>query len=111
MRAKAGLVTAAADALGCQPVTIYRYLERFPKLREIKAEVDERMKDLSEAKLFKLLQNEDGPTVRWYLGKKAWDRGYGDQMKLEHSGQVDGAKKIVVEFRHPEQDETGESDE
>lgn len=89
LRAKAGLVSEAAHALGCDQKTVRRYLDRYPRLRAVRAEVRERMNDIAEGQLFKLLNEKDPPTVRWYLGRMATDRGYGT--KLAIAGDPDGA--------------------
>ena len=96
LRAKAGLITAAAEALGCSRMTVERYMNRYPKLRRVQAEVRERMIDLAEGRLYQLLDQGHPPTVRWYLGTTATDRGYGRKLAIE--GNPEGAP-IQVESR------------
>ena len=83
IRAKAGLVTAAAEALGCDRKTVVRYMDRYPRLRVIQAEVRERMIDLAEGRLYELLNKGHAPTVRWFLGRMATDRGYGQKLAVQ----------------------------
>ena len=105
LRAKAGLVSEAAHALGCDRTTVIRYLDRYPRLRAVRAEVRERMNDIAEGQLFKLLNEKHAPTVRWYLGRMATDRGYGQKLAVE--GTKDGPpiqveSKATVQFYLPD---------
>ncbi len=106
LRAKAGLITAAAEALGCSRKTVERYMARYPQLRAIQAEVRECMIDLAENRLYKLLDEGHSPTVRWYLGRMATDRGYGQKLAVE--GTPDGppiqvqSSKTTVQFYLPD---------
>ena len=102
LRANAGLQTEAARALGCERRTIARYIERHPRLAKVRADVEERMKDVSESRLFRLLSEGDPATLRWYLARKARDRGYGD--KIEHSGDVGGGvSHVTITLVKPDQ--------
>ena len=105
LRAKDGLITAAAEALGCDRKTVVRYMARYPRLRAVQAEVRERMIDLAENRLYKLLDEGHPPTVRWYLGRMATDRGYGQKLAVE--GTPDGPpiqveSKTAVQFYLPD---------
>ena len=67
LRAKDGLISEAAEALGCNRTTVSRYMARYPRLRNIQAEVRERMIDLAENRPYKPLDEGHPPTVRWFL--------------------------------------------
>ena len=88
LKAKAGLVTAASEALGCDRTTVIRYINKHPRLQKVQEDIRERMKDLAEGALYKLLSKEHAPTVHWYLGRMAADRGYGQTIAME--GTRDG---------------------
>lgn len=96
LRASGGLITEAAKALGCDRKTVARYLDRYPRLRKVADEFEEHVKDIAVGQLYKLIEKGHPPTIRWYLGTKAIDRGYGRKLAVE--GTMDGPP-IQVENR------------
>jgi hypothetical protein len=95
MQQMAGVREAAAQMLGVSRVTLWRYINANPQIHEAIREIDESTKDLAEAKVIELIKAADGQTVRWYLDRKAKDRGYG------HTSEISGPKggPIPVEGR------------
>ena len=83
-----GLMQIVADRLGCEWHTAERYILKWTATQGAMQAEEERMKDFAQSRLFQLIEENDGHTIRWYLSRKAKDRGFGDEMKHEHGGTV-----------------------
>ncbi len=46
-----GFITSAAKRLGCNPKTVYRYLQGYPSLKDVLTEARENTLDFVESKL------------------------------------------------------------
>jgi len=90
-----GIRTAAAHALGVNRATLYAFFREHPELKTVALDVEEQTKDLAEGQVLKALKAADMQTVRWYLDRKARDRGYGHRQEV--TGPEGGA--IPIEGR------------
>lgn len=88
-----GLRTAAAMSLGVSRSTLYKYFAEHPELYEFCAEIENGTKDLAEGKVLTAIKNGDMGTVRWYLDRKAKDRGYGN-ITVENTGPNGGPMQV-----------------
>lgn len=95
MESTAGVRRLAAEMLGVSRVTLWRYIQDHPEIHEALYEIDEGSKDIAEAQVHIAIEAGDGQMVRWFLDRKAKDRGYG------HTTEVSGPKggAIPVEAR------------
>lgn len=92
-----GIRAAAARMLGCSRTTLYAFLNRHPGLQEFLAGVDEEVKDLAEAKLIELIRDGDSSAIRFFLERKARDRGYAH--RVESTGPNGGAIEVQAEVK------------
>lgn len=83
-----GIVTAAARHLGCSARTVYRYVERYPEVKQAKADIHERLIDLAEGKLLSKINEGNMTAIIFFLKCQAKDRGYVERASLELSGTV-----------------------
>lgn len=72
-----GLKTAASLLLGVHRSTLYRFMDEYPEIKEASRDIDEQTKDMAEGQVLKAIKNGDMNTVRWFLDRKARERGYG----------------------------------
>jgi hypothetical protein len=84
LRESGGYVTTAADLLDCSPTTVRKYLRESKQLREILFETRERMLDLAESELHKLMMSDKNDKVKvtaliFYLKCQGKDRGWIDR--------------------------------
>lgn len=98
-----GILSEASRILDCDRVTVYRYLERFPDLVEIQTQAREILADSAEDALWKLVQEGDGPTVRWVL-KSLRSGVFGDKLDLTAKVIGDAEKPIHVQVEAANQD-------
>lgn len=83
LEAQFGNISGAARQLGCDRVTVYKYIERYPTCREALQRGREQLKDLAEAKLVQAIAHGDPWAIQFYLRTQARDRGYGDHVTVD----------------------------
>ena len=98
LRNAAGMVTAAARALGCSPKTVYRYIERSPTLKDVLEEVREKHLDIAEAQLLKAIRDGDLRAVMFYLRCQGKARGWHERMDVTVQG--DPEQPVQHEHKH-----------
>lgn len=97
IRKARGMLTVTADVLNCEPATVYRYIERYPQLRQVVNESRERMTDIAENALYRAIEDLQPWAVSMYLKSQGRSRGYGDQSQLEISGPGGGPIRLDVD--------------
>ena len=106
LREAGGVMTAAARKIGCSRHTVRRYVDEYPKVREVLEEENETNLDEGENTLIDYVRGVttievDGERVtkpvddrtrldalKFYLRTKGRSRGYGDRIETDHSGGV-----------------------
>lgn len=81
-----GIVSKVADKLRCSWVTAKKYIEMFEETKEAFYNEEQRAIDMAENKVLKSINLDDVQTAKWFLSKKAKDRGYGDETNLNVKG-------------------------
>ena len=76
LTAAGGIVTSTAKRLGCNPKTVYRYIERFPALKGVLTEARESSVDLAESKLIEAIKNGNLTAIIFFLKTQGKSRGY-----------------------------------
>lgn len=71
-----GLVTLAAEHLGCSDETISNYAKRYPSVADELRRQRERVTDLAEQKLFDAIQEGQPWAINFYLKTIGKPRGY-----------------------------------
>jgi hypothetical protein len=79
LRAHRGLVSLAADSLGCSRATIYNYVQASPEVAAIIAEERERLVDLAEEGLYHHLIEHNPWAIAFVLRTLGKGRGYSDK--------------------------------
>jgi predicted transcriptional regulator len=83
LRASGGLVTDAADALGCSRPTIYAYLKKYPEVAQAKEDSEEKNLDIAESKLMEAVKNREAWAICFFLKCKGKKRGYSEKGEYE----------------------------
>jgi hypothetical protein len=109
LRASAGIRSAAAVKLGCSPTTIANYLERYPALREVEAEILDQNLDLAETKLLTAIRDGNLTAVIFYLKTKGKARGYTERAEVTGAdgGPIDVTKLSDEELERIARGELG----
>ncbi len=77
-----GMITLAAQTLGCDPTTVRNYIARFPELQTVLSDERERMSDVAELKLYEAIQARESWAITLYLKTQGKSRGYVERQEL-----------------------------
>jgi len=77
-----GLLTAAADALGCTRGAIYEAAKKHPEIQQAIEEARERTTDVAEGKLFQKISEGDNTAIIFYLKTQGKRRGYVERQEV-----------------------------
>lgn len=96
LRTHHGLITMAADALGCDRQTIYNYAQQYPAVAEVIAVAREKVVDLAEQGLIHHLQEESPWAISLVLRTLGRSRGYEEKPVASRSPDTDEAQEWSV---------------
>lgn len=84
-----GVVSVASKRLGVNRNTFYNYIERY-KLSDMLREERDKLVDMAEAKIAKLVSDGDFRAVQMVLERMGRDRGWGAQQEvaISHASSV-----------------------
>jgi len=88
LRATGGLVSFAADKVGCAPKTIYRMIEQYPTVKEAWENEKSRLLDHSELGLKQHILHGNMTAITYHLDRKGRDRGYVKTIAVEAKVEV-----------------------
>lgn len=94
-----GTIALAADVLGCNALTVYRYLERYPRLKEVVAHFRERRVDKAELKLEEAIVKGEAWAIALTLKTLGKKRGYVERQEVEYD-LSEQASETVERFEH-----------
>lgn len=83
----AGLVTIACDESGFSYKDYKKECKDDPDFQAEVEYMKEKIKDVAEAELFKMIQNGYDKAIFFYLKNRAKDRGYGESLDINHKVQ------------------------
>lgn len=81
-----GLVSVAAEMLGCDRSTLTKRIGRSAKLKVALSEAREMTTDIAEGKLYSAIQKGESWAVCFYLKTQAKNRGYVE--RVENTGAI-----------------------
>lgn len=76
LEATRGMITQAAIKLGCNPQTVYNYVNASPELQAALVMEREKMGDIAELALFKKIMTGEHWAISFYLATQHKKRGY-----------------------------------
>ncbi len=91
-----GMLFVASRTLRCDHKTMLTRVKKSPRLQAIVAEQIGQVVDTAELKLFDAMESGDLGAIKFLLGTKGRDRGYGEEVKHKHGGDPDNASPILV---------------
>ncbi len=94
MKGTGGIKSAIAKKLGCEWLTVQKYIKEYPKIYDAWLAEKEIILDMGESVLFSLVKNEDLSAVKYLLSTQGKERGYGNSQEIELTGNKD--KPIVM---------------
>lgn len=106
-----GLMTLAAEHLGCTDETLRNYAKRYPSVADELQRQRERVTDLAEQKLFQAIEEGQPWALNFYLKTIGKSRGYverheftgkdGDQLHIHLSWGDASHQEQATEATHP----------
>lgn len=72
-----GIRTQICANLKCDRKTLFKYMNKYPEIREAIEDEEESVLDMAESSLFALIQNGDSASIFYFLNNKGRKRGYG----------------------------------
>lgn len=88
-----GNLSMAAQSLGVSRQTVYAYMERYPELKDIRADAVEYVTDIAEGHLEKMILSGDQRAVEFWLRYRGKGRGY----TLANDVKVEGALQLPAD--------------
>lgn len=84
----AGIIHTIAKRLNVCWHTAKKLTEKTEDIKLAYEDEKQKIIDLAESTVINAINSQDVQTAKWYLGLIGRDRGYGEKLELEHSGQV-----------------------
>ena len=91
-----GILTTAAQKLGCASCTVYEYLNRYPSLKDVLTEARESTLDFVESKLMKAIDDGNLTAIIFLLKTRGKSRGYSERGEFGHTA---GNEPVKVTFK------------
>lgn len=82
LRETKGMVSLTAKKLGCDPSTIYNYIEKYPALKQVRKDARNEMLDALELKAYDRAMKGDTTMTIFLLKTQGKDRGYIERSEL-----------------------------
>lgn len=90
------IITVIAARLDCAWSTAESYVKKWDKTRQAFRDETEQIKDVAESTLINSIKQGNTTDVKWYLSKKAKDRGYGETAPQPADENEDTEIKIEI---------------
>ena len=97
IRSQKGLLSMAANRLGCGYTTVWNYSQKYPEVKQAIEESKESMLDLAEGKLFQEINAGNMTAIIFFLKTKGKARGYSERQEITgaEGGPVMGRVVVV----------------
>jgi hypothetical protein len=92
-----GMITVAAQLLGCSPATVDNYVKRFTVCAQAKQTARDRILDECELRLVAAVRRDEAWAIAFALKTLGRSRGYGERLDLTVSIQA-AAQRVAQEF-------------
>jgi len=95
-----GMIYLAAEALGCEPKTVYNHINKNPTVKAALDNENEKMLDASELQLYSAVMDRNSWAVKYHLSTKGKSRGYVERIQV--AGDA-GNPVVIARAMTPEQ--------
>lgn len=83
-----GIISTICQRVGCDWHTAKEYITKDPDVKQAYEDEIERVKDLCESTLLNSIIGGDTNDAKWWLARKAKERGFNDTFEAEVKGEV-----------------------
>jgi hypothetical protein len=99
LRESKGMVSIAAQRLGCDQDTILNYCKRYPTVEAVKREARNEVLDEAELRLWKAIRRDESWAIAFCLRTLGRSRGYVEGVDVNLSVTIQAAAaKVASEF-------------
>jgi hypothetical protein len=95
IEAHRGMLTLAAQSLGCSDETMYNYAKRYPSVASAITRQRQRMLDLYELKLYAAIQGGESWAIQYFLRTIGKSRGYVERQELTGADGQDLSSTVI----------------
>ncbi len=92
-----GVVSTIARRLDVSWYTADRYVKKWTKTREAFEAELEKIKDMAESAIMRSIKEGNTQDAKWFLARKAKDRGYADKLEVEGKNET-----VITVFEIPD---------
>ena len=100
-----GILSSAADSLGCHRRTVDRYVAKYPTVREEYEEANERVIDFAESRLLKNINDGDTASIIFFLKTRGKRRGYVERQEVTGKDGDPIEQRVIHDFSQLSLDE------
>ena len=93
-----GLLSFAAQLLGCDRTTIYNYLEKWPDLKQVVADQREGLIDIAESRLLGNSDRGDTTAIIFFLKTQGRNRGYVERQEITGADGAAQETRIIIQY-------------
>lgn len=97
IKGSGGVMSTIAKRLDISWYTAQKYVSKWASTKEAFEEELETMKDMAESKIYASIQSGNTQDAKWFLSRKAKDRGYADKLELEAKNET-----VITVFEIPD---------
>jgi len=98
-----GIMLSIAKNLGVTRQTVYKFIEKYPDMQELRLQEEEKILDIAENSLFTEAKNREQWATKYLLATKGKKRGYVEKQEIDHGGQgivnINLVEKSVEEIK------------
>ena len=92
------IITIIAARLDCAWSTAESYVKKWDKTIQAFRDETEQIKDVAESALINSIKQGNTTDAKWYLSKKAKDRGYGDELTVQQTTGTVEDNELTIEI-------------
>lgn len=92
-----GIVNTVAKRLGVDWHTAKKYVHKWAATKEAMDAELETVKDMAESKIYASIKDGNTQDAKWFLARKAKDRGYADKLEVEGKNET-----VITVFEIPD---------
>ena len=96
IKGSGAIITTIASRLDCAWSTAQSYVLKWETTRRAMGDETELVKDLAESTLITSIKQGDTTSAKWYLSKKAKDRGYGDELTAQQTNPAAEDTELTI---------------
>ena len=98
IKGSGAIITIIAARLDCAWSTAESYVKKWDKTRQAFRDETEQIKDVAESTLINSIKQGDTTSAKWFLSKKAKDRGYGDELTVQQTTDTAEDNELTIEI-------------